>query len=136
MSTTGALAVLDASALAEYLLGTHRGEQVAEQLAQLEDLHAPHLIITETLSVIRGWTLGGHLEPGRGLTACHDLVEMPLHLWDARPLTPAVWGLRHNLSSYDATYVALAQALEACLVTADARLAKAAPDALDVRLIG
>ncbi len=126
--------VVDASALAEYLLGTATGERVAKEVDG-HALHAPHLVVTETISAIRGWVLGGHLDPGRAATACADLTDLPLHLWDARPLTPRVWTLRDRLSAYDATYVALAAALDAPLLTSDARLARGAPPGVAIRLV-
>jgi predicted nucleic acid-binding protein len=128
-------AVVDASALAEFLLGTERGERVARRLAEASELHAPHLVVTETLSVIRGWVLGGQLEPGRGEAACRDLSDLPLQLWDARPLIPYAWSRRHNLSAYDATYVALAAALECRFVTSDQRLARSASADVEIDLI-
>jgi len=58
--------------------------------------------------------------------ALTDLADFPATRWPAEPLLGRMWQLRTNVSSYDATYVALAEALDAEMVTADARLARAA----------
>lgn len=118
-------AVLDASALSEYLVSRRRGGAVASLLARDADVHLPHLAIVETTSVLRGWVLGGHLSAERAATALTDLAAFPGQRWPAEPLLPRVWQLRSNMSAYDATYVALAEALAATLVTTDARLARA-----------
>ncbi len=117
--------VVDASALSDYLIGTARGETVAALISGCQTLDAPHLIITETLSVLRGWSLGGKVDQRRLDIARHDLGEFPLELWDVMALGDRVWTLRHNLTAYDATYIALAEALGATLFTTDAHLAAA-----------
>lgn len=127
--------VVDASALAEFLLWTRRGERVAEVLAAQGEVHAPHLLVTEALSVLRGWALGGKLDTQRAATAGADLSQFPVHLWDARPLTERVWALRDNLTAYDATYVALAEALGCALVTGDVRMARAVGPGLKVHVV-
>lgn len=126
--------VVDASALAEFLLGTDLGNKVAIGLVDASDIHAPHLLVTEVASVIRSWVLGGHLDEPRAEAALADLADLPMVLWDERPLLPAMWRWRHNLSAYDATYAALAETLRAPLVTTDGRMASAlAGSALQVR---
>jgi predicted nucleic acid-binding protein len=127
--------VVDASALAEFLLWTPRGQRVADVLAEHGEVHAPHLLITETLSVLRGWVLGHKIEQQRAGTAGADLAQFPVHLWDARPLTQRVWARRDNLSAYDATYVALAEAMGCALVTGDVRMARAVGAELAVRVV-
>lgn len=118
--------VLDASACAEFLLGTEAGTAIADLLGD-EDVHAPHLVISECLSVLRGWNLSGQLGDRRAEIAIGDLAAMPWTLWDATPLLETTWALRHNVSAYDGTYVALALMLGVRLLTTDARLAAAAP---------
>lgn len=120
--------VLDASACSEFLLGTPAGSAVADALSD-EDLHAPHLVISECVSVLRGWNLAGRLSDRRAEQALQDLASMPWTLWNATPLLDVIWQVRHNVSAYDATYVALAKALGASLVTTDTRLAASAPEA-------
>lgn len=128
-------AVVDASACAEFLLGTPLGELAHRAFAEAGDLHAPHLVIPETLSVLRGWVLGHKLAKRRATIACSDLASMPWQLWDSTPLIPVIWSLRHNLSAYDASYVALAQSLECPLITRDRRLAAAVDDPVRIHLL-
>lgn len=117
--------VVDASAFAEYLVGSPLGVAAATSLGHDSAVHLPHLAVVETASVLRGWVLGGHLSAERAQAALTDLGDFPGTRWPAEPLLPRVWELRDNLSAYDATYVALAEALDATLLTADARLARA-----------
>lgn len=123
--------VLDASALAEMLLQTDAGREVLDVLES--DLHAPELIVPECLSVLRGWGLAGHAPWPRLEQAVEDLLSMPILLWPMAPLAHHAWRLRHNLSSYDAMYAALADTLDAELVTCDQRLARGAPARVVVR---
>lgn len=119
--------VLDASACAEYLLGTRLGLKVAAALKG-EDLHAPHLLVNECSSVLRRWNLGGEIHDDRARVALGDLAALQVHLWDSTPLLGAIWQRRHNLTAYDATYVALAAWMGVGLLTTDRRLAAAAPE--------
>ncbi len=112
-----------------------RGVRVAEVLAAQGEVHAPHLLITGTLSVLRGWVRGRKIDQRRAATAGADLAQFPVHLWDARALTPRVWALRANLSAYDATYVALAEVMGCALVTGAARMARAVGDDLTVHVV-
>ena len=66
--------------------------------------------------------------------AQHDLLRLPLELWPYEPVAERVWDLRHNLSTYDGWYVALAELLEAPLATADLRLARAPGLRCEVRV--
>lgn len=118
--------VVDASALAEYLLGTPAAEQVADRLTEYAPggLHVPHLAIVETTAVVRGWERSGQVPPRRAEAALADLSDFPALRWAADPLLPRIWDLRANLTAYDATYVALAEALATPLLTADRRLAR------------
>jgi predicted nucleic acid-binding protein len=121
--------VLDASALAEFLVSRDAGERVASRLRDDDDLHVPHLVTVEVASVMRRWARLGVIDPDRGAAALADLAAFPAERWPADPHLGRIWELRGNLSAYDATYVALAEALDASLLTGDARLARAAADA-------
>lgn len=88
-------------------------------------LHAPHLLDVEVTQVLRWLERAGTLATSRAEEARDDLHALRLVLHDHRPLLDRVWHLRHNLSAYDGLYVALAEALEAPLVTTDGRLAEA-----------
>ncbi|MEO5679101.1 MAG: type II toxin-antitoxin system VapC family toxin [Acidimicrobiales bacterium] len=90
-----------------------------------ERLAAPHLIDLEVASAWRRLAAAGHLPPRRIELALADLLALRLDRVSHRPLLPRCWELRDNLTVYDAAYVALAEALGARLLTADARLAAA-----------
>jgi predicted nucleic acid-binding protein len=118
--------VTDASALLEVLLWTPAAAAVEERLFDPgQTLHAPHLIDIEVAQVLRRYAASGQIEPGRCRDAVTDLSDFPLHRYPHDVLVPRVWELRHNLTAYDAVYVALAEALDALLLTRDRRLAAA-----------
>ena len=116
--------VLDASALIDLLL---RGEgvEVIEGLvfAPGESLNAPHLIDLEVAQVLRRCRLAGELSDSRAEDAFDDLAAIPLQRYPHDVLLPRIWELRHHATAYDAAYLALAEALDATLLTRDRRLA-------------
>ena len=118
--------VLDASALAEYVVASDPGRAVADLLGRSgASVHVPHLAMIETVSVLRAWVRRGELTAERAAAALEDLADLPAQRWPGEPLLGRVWELRDNLSPYDATYVALAEMIGADLVTLDRRLARA-----------
>lgn len=90
-----------------------------------EQLFAPEIIDLEVLSVLRRAVGRGSLNQRRAAFALEDLIDMPILRAPHRRLLARCWELRDNLTPYDAAYVALAEALETVLITADARLSKA-----------
>ena len=119
--------MVDASAILETLLRTPAAAAVEERLFDAGDtLHAPHLIDVEVAQVLRRYAAIKQIEPGRCRDALSDLSDFPLHRYPHDFLLPRVWELRHNLTAYDAVYVALAEALDARLLTCDRRIAAAA----------
>ena len=90
-----------------------------------QDLAAPELIDLEVISVLRRQLSARKIDVRRALLALDDLLELPIRRAPHRPLLRRCWELRDNLTVYDAAYVALAEVLDAPLITADARLAKA-----------
>jgi predicted nucleic acid-binding protein len=119
--------VLDASALVEVILRTPTGGAVERRMfASAETLHAPHLIDIETTHVLRRYVANGTIDAKRGSEAVHDIGTLSLLRYGHAGLLPRVWEMRNNLSAYDAVYVALAQVLNATLLTCDRRLASAA----------
>jgi predicted nucleic acid-binding protein len=118
--------VLDASVLVEYLTD---GEYAASSRRHLSGspgwLWAPHLVDAEVGQALRGVVRAGELTPKAAKAALADLMELRLQRVSHHLLAERAWELRENVSFYDALYVALAEQLEAPLVTLDARLAKA-----------
>ena len=128
--------VVDASALLEALLRMPAADAVDERLfAPRETLHAPHLIDVEVAQVIRRFAATGEIDGERGRAAIADLASLRLSRYPHGLLLPRIWDLRHNLSAYDAAYVALAEALDAPLVTRDPRLAAAAGHGARIELV-
>ena len=122
--------VVDASAVAELLLRRPVAERIERHIAEHDHaLHAPHLLDVEVLSALRRLVAAGDASATRAEAAVADLLDLPLARYPHHVLATRVWALRENFSAYDATYVALAEALTengAPLLTADARLARAA----------
>ncbi len=116
--------VVDASVIVELLLPTRAGLQLAERLfAEGESLHAPHLLDLEVAQVIRRYHRGREITADRGALILQDLIDLPLTRYPHDLLLARIWALRDNLTAYDAAYVALAEALQAPLLTRDRRLA-------------
>lgn len=117
--------VLDASVVAEFLIASEVGALTAEHMARhTGDLHIPHLAVIETSSVLRAWVRRGEVTEQRAAAALSDLADLPARRWPADFLLPRLWELRDNLTVYDANYVALAELLDAELLTADRRLGR------------
>lgn len=128
--------VVDASALLAALLRTPAAEAVEERLfAERQTLHAPHLLDVEVAQVIRRYAAAGDIDEERGEAALADLGDFPLRRYPHDFLLPRVWELRHNLTAYDAIYVALAEALDAPLLTCDRRFAAAAGHTAQVDVV-
>jgi predicted nucleic acid-binding protein len=128
--------VVDASALLEALLRTPAAQAVERWLfAPGQTLHAPHLLDVEVTQVVRRYAAAGEIDEQRGRAVLADLAGLPLQRYPHDVLLPRVWQLRNNLTAYDAVYVALAEALDAPLLTRDQRLAAAAGHVARVELV-
>ena len=118
--------VVDASAMIELLLRAPAAAAVDARLFEPgETLHAPHLLDVEVAQVVRRYVANGDIDADRGREALDDLAALRLRRYPNDLLLPRIWALRHNLTAYDAAYVALAEALDAPLLTRDRRLAAA-----------
>ena len=119
--------VLDASSVVAVLLYRGPGaERIRERIESPgESLHVPHLMDLEVLHALRRQALRGALSLGRGAEALEDLASIMFVHYPHTSLMERIWELRENLTVYDAAYVVLAEALDAPLVTMDARLAQA-----------
>jgi len=127
--------VLDASAVLEVLLRTPTAKTLESRLFDpAETLHAPHLLDIEIAQVLRRYAAAGE-DAARCRAALTDLIDLPIIRYPHDFLLPRVWELRHNLTAYDAVYVALAEALDATLLTRDQRLASAPLHSAQVEVV-
>jgi predicted nucleic acid-binding protein len=118
--------VLDASAALELLLNTDGGEQVRDRIADpSESLHSPHLLAVEVTQVLRRYVATRSINVDLAAAALEDLAALEIALYAHEPLLSRVWELRDNATAYDAVYLALAEVLDAPLLTFDRRLATA-----------
>ncbi len=118
--------VVDASALVEVLLHRPSGGRLAHRLLDpRQALHVPHLIDLEVTQALRRYQATGEMSPERAREALMALVLVPLERHPHWPFLDRIWELRHNVTAYDAAYIALAEALDARLLTCDRALASA-----------
>jgi predicted nucleic acid-binding protein len=127
--------VVDASVLAVALGddGTD-GEYTRERLAD-ETLVAPELVDLEVVSVWRRHVAAKLMPARRAASALADLANLPLQRSSHQRFLPRIWELRHVVTPYDAAYIALAEILDAVLVTADARISRASGLNCEVEVI-
>ncbi|WP_068398930.1 type II toxin-antitoxin system VapC family toxin [Kribbia dieselivorans] len=125
--------VIDASAMIEALVGRDADATLLAALAG--EIAAPHLLDVEVLSVLRGLTLARKLDPNHADSARALYFELSIQRFSTAPLAERIWTLRHQFTSYDATYLALSEATGAPLHTCDAKLLTHGHDA-DVRWHG
>ncbi|MFP5308014.1 MAG: type II toxin-antitoxin system VapC family toxin [Actinomycetes bacterium] len=117
--------VVDASLVVAALLdGGPVGVWAAEVLGS-GDLAAPHLLPVEVASILRRAAIAGDVSDDVAALAHGDLLDLRVALWPYEPLAARCWELRSIVTPYDATYVALAELLDAPLATLDLRLARA-----------
>lgn len=127
--------VLDASATVDWLLQTSAGRHIEQRIYSAKNsLHAPHLLDIEVAQVFRRLVREGAVSAQRAEEALQDLLDLRLVRYPHWLVLPRVWQLRHNLSAYDAAYVALAEKLGAPLITRDGRLATAPGHAATIEL--
>ncbi len=129
--------VVDASAALEVLLNARRAPGVAARIfAPGETLHAPHLIDVEVAQVLRRLARRGEIDAARSAQVLDDLADLPLTRYPHLLLLGRIWAMRDNATAYDASYLALAEALDAVLVTCDSALASVPGCAARVEVVG
>lgn len=117
--------VLDASAAIEWLLQTTIGGRIDARIFEAaQTLHAPHLLDLEVAQVLRRFVAAGRVTPARARAALDDLLDLAVTRYPHTMLMDRVWDLRGNLTAYDAAYIALAEALDAVLMTCDRKIAE------------
>ncbi|PRX92554.1 type II toxin-antitoxin system VapC family toxin [Allonocardiopsis opalescens] len=129
--------VVDASALIELHFGTAQTKSNAVRTLAADTAYcAPNHLHIEVLHALRGLLLGRKIAPEHADHVRKSFTAMAITSVDiSGPVADRVWDLRHNLSAYDAAYVAVAEALGYPLVTADLRLATAPGIRCELRLI-
>lgn len=127
--------VVDASVLAVALGDDGADGSSARGAVADEVLAAPELVDLEVLSVWRRQVAAGEMTARRAALAVSDLAALPLRRMSHRLVLQRCWELRHTVTVYDAAYVALAEALAIPLLTADARLSRAAGLRCAIKLI-
>lgn len=117
--------VVDASVAAPALAMDDEEGDRARALIPGDKIFVPELIDLEVASYVRRAVRAGLLEPVRAVEALADLALLPFERVSHTPFLSRIWELRDNLTPYDAAYVALAETMQAPLLTADARLSRA-----------
>jgi predicted nucleic acid-binding protein len=128
--------VVDASALVVALSDDGPDGDLVRRRLRGESLAAPELVDLEVVSVLRKQLAIGALDDRRAGLALTDLADLPLRRVPHLPLLARCWQLRDNLTVYDAAYVALAEVLDAPLVTADSRLGRAPGTTCQIDVLG
>lgn len=127
--------VVDASVLAVALADDGSDGDHARARLRGEVLAAPELVDLEVVSVLRRQNRAGAIDVRRAELALTDLAALPLQRASHIPLLPRCWELRENLTVYDASYIALAEVLEATLITGDRRLARSTGPRCDIEVL-
>lgn len=117
--------VVDASVLIAALVDSGPHGKWAEGILAGGALHAPELVRVETANILRRLERAKEITTPEANAAYDDLMQLNVELFSFDPFAERIWQLRHNVTSYDAWYVAVAEALKLPLVTLDERLSKA-----------
>jgi len=118
--------VLDASAAIDWLLQTAVGQQIEKRIySRGESLHAPHLLDLEVAQVLRRLVREAAVSAPRADQAILDLLDLRITRYPHFVFLPRIWRFKYNFSAYDAAYLALAETLDATLLTRDSRLSSA-----------
>lgn len=128
--------VVDASAVVAALAGHPAVPDIVRRLRSEDDLHAPHLLDLEVAHALSRLARRSIITQDRARDAVLDLIELNITRYPHDVLLERVWDLRHNVSAYDAAYITLAEALDAPLITCDARLTRSSGHGARVELLG
>ena len=126
--------VVDTSAVIGVLAGKPRVPRLVDRLIGDGDLHAPHLIDVEFQHALRRLVVSGTISDDRAADARMDFANLTIVRYPHVSLANRMWELRHNVTAYDAAFLALAEAFDVPLVTCDARLARAPGHAASVEV--
>jgi predicted nucleic acid-binding protein len=118
--------VLDSSAAVHVLTHRPANPDLLHRLAAENDLGAPHLIDIELLHALRRLVRTGKITEERAHDARADFDDLPIIRYPHAGVADRIWALRHNLTPYDAVFVAIAELIGCPLVTSDERLGRAA----------
>ena len=119
------MTVLDASALVELILNTPTGQLVGSRVTDpAEGLHVPHLADVEVTQTLRRYVRDRAIDQATAAASLEDYRALDLQRHSHEPLLERVWEMRSNLTAYDAVYVALAEVLDATLLTCDGSLSR------------
>jgi len=127
--------VIDACTLVAILTAEGDIGDRAAEACRGTALAAPELLLFEVANVLRRLELAGQIDATSARLAHRDLLDLRIELWPYAAIAERAWQLRGSMTMYDASYVAVAEAIEAPLVTLDARLANANGFACQVLLI-
>ena len=131
------MTVIDCSAMIELLAAnTQAGDAVARRVTAAETLYAPYVLDGEVISALLGLMRGQKISEREADAALSNYRAFPVERQDVLPLWPRLKILHANLSAYDAQYVALAEALNVSLITADARIKRSRAARCKVEVFG
>ncbi len=116
---------MDASVLVAALVDSGPQGVWAEEVVANGSLHAPELALVETTNILRRLERAREITTHEANAAYEDLMQLNLELFSFAPFADRIWELRYSVTSYDAWYVAVAEALRLPLATLDVRLSKA-----------
>lgn len=117
-------AVVDSSVLVAALVDSGPNGTWAEGILASGSRHSPELVQVETTNILRRLERAKDITPAEANGAQEDLMLLEIQLYSFEPFAARVWELRHNLTSYDAWYVAVAEALGLPLATLDMNLSR------------
>ena len=127
--------VLDASAAIDWLLQTSAGQRIESRIySRGESLHAPHLLDLEVAQALRRLVHEDAVSAERATQAIQDMLDLRVTRYPHFVFLSHIWRMRHNLSAYDAAYLALAEEISATLITRDRRLASVSSHSVSIEL--